>query len=81
MGQVLQFRRNNVFFPETTVAMGNAYEKAIASLPYETKSVSYFRERVAKKIMKAAYAGKINVEQLRQSGLLEIVGGQSVAKR
>jgi hypothetical protein len=33
------------------------------------RSVFYFRERIAKRIMRAAYAGKIDREQLRQSGL------------
>ena len=69
MGQVLKFRCNDVFFPEVTVSMGAAYDAAIATLPPDARSVFYFRERIAKRIMKAAYAGEIDREQLRQSGL------------
>jgi hypothetical protein len=42
MGQVLKFRQNDVFFPEVTVAMGEAYETAIATLPPDAQSVSVF---------------------------------------
>jgi hypothetical protein len=66
MGQVRKFRCNDVFFPEVTASMGEAYDAAIASLPPDARSVFYFRERIAKRIMKAAYAGEI---QLCQSGL------------
>ena len=69
MGQVLKFRHNDVFFPEVTVSMGEAYDAAIATLPPDARSVFIFRERIAKRIMKAAYAGEIDREQLRQSGL------------
>jgi hypothetical protein len=69
MGQVLKFRCNDVFFPEVTASMGEAYDAAIASLPPDARSVFYFRERIAKRIMKAAYAGEIDRERLRQSGL------------
>jgi hypothetical protein len=69
MGKVLKFRCNDVFFPEVTVSMGAAYDAAIATLPPDARSVFYFRERVAKRIMRAAYAGEIDREQLRQSGL------------
>jgi hypothetical protein len=69
MGQVLKFRCNDVFFPETIAAMGEAYDTAVAALPANAKSVFYFRERIAKRIMKAAYAGEIDREQLRRSGL------------
>jgi hypothetical protein len=69
MGQVLKFRCNDVFFPEVMVSMGEAYDTAIARLPPDARSVFYFRERIAKRIMRAAYAGEIDREQLRQSGL------------
>jgi hypothetical protein len=69
MGQVLKFRCNDVFFPEVTVSMGAAYDAAIATLPPDARSVFYFRERITKRIMRAAYAGEIDREQLRQSGL------------
>jgi hypothetical protein len=70
MGQVLKFRCNDVFFPEVTASMGEAYDTAIATLPPDARSICYFRERIAKRIMKAAYAGEIDREQLRKSGLL-----------
>jgi len=47
-----------------------AYDTAIATLPHDAKSEFIVRERIAKRIMKAAYAGEINRERLRQSGLL-----------
>jgi uncharacterized membrane protein len=71
MAQVLKFRCNDVFFPEVTASMGEAYDAAIASLPPDARSVFYFHERIAKRIMKAAYAGEIDREQLRQSGLMD----------
>jgi hypothetical protein len=69
MGQVLKFRLNDVFFPDVTLAMGDAYDTAIATLPPDARSVFYFRERIAKRVMMAAYQGVIDREQLRQSGL------------
>jgi hypothetical protein len=59
MGQVVQFRRNDVFSPEATLAMGNAYDTAIASLQDDAKSALIACERIAKK---AAYAGEIDRE-------------------
>jgi hypothetical protein len=60
MGQVLKFRCNDVFFPGVMVSMGEAYDAAIATLPPDAQSVFYFRERKARRIMKAAYAGEID---------------------
>ena len=51
------------------MSMGEAYDAAIATLPPDAQSVLYFRERIAKRIMKAAFAGEIDQEQLRQSSL------------
>ena len=59
MGQVLKFRCNDVFFPEVTVSMREAYDAAIATLPPDARSVFYFRERIAKRIMKAALPEKL----------------------
>jgi hypothetical protein len=69
MGQILLFRCNDVFPPEATAAMGEAYETAIAALQDDAKSALTVRERIAKRIMRAAYAGEIDQERLRQSGL------------
>jgi hypothetical protein len=83
MGQVLKFRQNDVFFPEVALAMGEAYDAAIATLPPEARSVFYFRNRIARRIMKAAYAGEIDREQLRRSGLFDdrrlTKGGKALA--
>ncbi|MGC2074788.1 MAG: hypothetical protein WA728_01895, partial [Xanthobacteraceae bacterium] len=53
-GQVLKFRQNDVFFPEVTLAMGEAYDAAIATLPPDARSIFYFRKRIAMRIIKAA---------------------------
>lgn len=71
MGQVLKFRQNDVFFPEVTLAMGEAYDAAIATLPPDARSIFYFRKRIAMRIIKAAYAGEIDRQQLRRSGLFD----------
>jgi hypothetical protein len=55
--------------------MGEAYDAAIATLPPDVRSVFYFHERIAKRIMKAAFAGEIDREQLRQSGLIGLIKG------
>jgi hypothetical protein len=70
MGQVLQFRRKNVFFPEATTAMGEAYDIAIGTLSDDTKSICYVRDLVARRIIKAAYTGEVDRERLCRSGLL-----------
>ncbi|MGB8628890.1 MAG: hypothetical protein WCD69_05800 [Xanthobacteraceae bacterium] len=69
VGQVLLIRCNDVFPPEATAAMGEAYDTAIAALHNDAKAVLIVRERIAKRIMRAAYAGEIDQERLRQSGL------------
>jgi hypothetical protein len=69
MGQLLQFRRNDVFPPEATAVIGEAYNTAIATLQDHAKSALIIRERIAKRIMRAAYAGEIDRDRLRQSGL------------
>lgn len=71
MGQVLKFRQKDVFFPEVTLAMGEAYDAAIATLPPDARSIFYFRKRIAMRIIKAAYAGEIDRQQLRRSGLFD----------
>jgi hypothetical protein len=69
MGQVIPFRRENAFLPEITSTMGEAYDTAIASLQDDAKYLLIIRERIAKRIMKAAYDGEIDEQRLRQSGL------------
>jgi hypothetical protein len=69
MADILQFRpRLNVFAPELTTAMGNAYDKAIATLP-DTESEWVVRELVAKRIIRLARRGELDPEHLCSSAL------------
>jgi hypothetical protein len=69
MCQVLPFRRENAFLPETTRTMGEAYDSAIATLQNGAGSELFVRELVAKRIIHAASIGEVDRERLRQSGL------------
>ena len=67
MGQVLQFpRRQNIFFPETTQAMGYT---AIASLREDAASELFVRDLVAKRIIKMARRGEVDRERLCKSAI------------
>ena len=69
MADILQFRpRLSVFAPELTSAMGNAYDKAIASLP-DNQAELAVRELVAKRIVRLARRGERNPEHLCSSAL------------
>jgi hypothetical protein len=71
MADILQFRpRLNVFAPELTLAMGDAYDKAIASLP-NTEAELMVRELVAKRIIRLARRGERDPEQLGAVGIQE----------
>jgi hypothetical protein len=64
MADILQFRpRVNVFAPELTSAMGDAYEKAIASLLNNNSELAV-RELVAKRIVRLARRGERDPEYL-----------------
>jgi hypothetical protein len=69
MCQVLPFRRENAFPPETTRTMGEAYDSAIATLQNGAGSELFIRELVAKRIIHAASIGEVDRERLRQLGL------------
>ncbi len=70
MGKILQFtRRNNVFDPETTTAMGEAYDRAIANLHINTESEFVVRRLVAKRIIKMARSGELDRDQLYLSAI------------
>jgi hypothetical protein len=69
MGQVIPFRRENAFLPETTKRMGEAYDSAIATLQNDAKAELFVRELIAKRIIHAAYIGEVDRERLRQVGL------------
>jgi hypothetical protein len=67
MADILQFRpRLNVFAPELTSAMGDAYDKAVAELSNTERVV---RELVAKRIIRLARRGECDAEHLCRSAL------------
>jgi hypothetical protein len=69
MADILQFRpRLNVFAPDLTSAMADAYDKAIASLP-NTETDLAVRELVAKRIVRSAWRGERDPEHLCSSAL------------
>ena len=68
MADILQFRpRLTVFAPQTS-AMGDAYDKAIATLA-NTDCELMVRELVAKRIIRLARRGECNPEHLCSSAL------------
>jgi hypothetical protein len=69
VADILQFRpRVNVFAPELTSAMGDAYDKAIAALT-TTDSELMVRELLAKRIIRLARRGEFDPEHLCSSAL------------
>jgi hypothetical protein len=69
MADILQFRpRLNVFAPEQTSAMGDAYDKAIGTLA-NTDCELMVRELVAKRIVRSARRGECDREHLCSSAL------------
>ena len=69
MADILQFRpRVNVFAPELTSAMGDAYDKAIAALT-TTDSELMVRELLAKRIIRLARRGEFDPAHLCSSAL------------
>jgi len=69
MADILQFRpRLDVFAPELTAAMGDAYDKAIATLS-NNHSEWMVRELVAKRIIRLARRGERDPEHLCSSAL------------
>jgi hypothetical protein len=79
MGQVVQFRRNDVFSPEATLAMGNAYDTAIGALPH-SQSDFFVRERIAKRIMKALMRGQSTESNSANRNYSASMSGPKVAK-
>jgi hypothetical protein len=64
MADILQFRpRLDVFVPELTSAMGDAYDKAIAALSNNDSELAV-RELVAKRIVRLAKRGERDPEHL-----------------
>ena len=65
MAQILPFvRRRNVFEPDVTLAMGDAYDKAIATIPTEAQSLFVVRQLIAKRIIRMAQKGVVDRDQL-----------------
>jgi len=65
VGQVLPFiRRSNVFAPDVTSAMGEAYDKAMGTIYPDAESQSVVRELIAKRIVRMAQKGVVDRDQL-----------------
>jgi len=65
MAQILPFiRRCNVFEPDVTLAMGDAYDKAMATISTEAQSQFVVRELIARRIIRMAQKGVVDRDQL-----------------
>ena len=65
MAQILPFvRRSNVFNTDATLAMGEAYDKAISTIHPEAESQFVVRELIAKRIIQIAQKGVVDRDQL-----------------
>ena len=64
MAQILPFiRRCNVFEPDVTLAMGDAYDKAMATISTEAQSQFVVRELIARRIIRMAQKGVVDRDQ------------------
>ena len=65
VAQILPFiRRSSAFAPDVTLAMGEAYDKAIGTLYPDAKSQFVVREMIAKRIIRMAHKGVVDRDQL-----------------
>jgi len=65
MAQILPFiRRCNVYEPDVTLAMGDAYDKAMATISTEAQSQFVVRELIARRIIRMAQKGVVDRDQL-----------------
>jgi len=65
MAQILPFvSRYNVFNPDATLAMGEAYDKAIDTVHSDAESQFVVRELIAKRIIRMAQKGVVDRDQL-----------------
>jgi hypothetical protein len=70
MGEVLQFvRRRNVFGPDMTSVMGEAYDEAMATLCDGAGTGYVIRELVARRIVTMARNGEVDRERLCKTAL------------
>ena len=78
MGQVLPFiRRNGVFAPDVTLAMGEAYDRAIGTVHTNAESQSVIRELIAKRIIQTAHKGVVDRELCTSAAQTTILFGVS----
>ena len=64
MAQILPFRRCTAFDPDTTSAMGEAYDKAIGTIHSDAQSQFVIRELIAKRIIRMAQKDLVDRNQL-----------------
>ena len=65
VAQILPFiRRSNVFAPDATLAMGEAYDKAIGTIYPAVELQFVVRELIAKRIILMAHKGVVDRDQL-----------------
>ena len=65
VAQILPFiRRSSVFAPDVTLAMGEAYDKAITTIYPDAESQFVVRELIAKRIIRMAPKGVVDRDQL-----------------
>ncbi len=70
MAQIIPFaHRRNVFGPEDTGVMGDAYDEAALTLQNDLKTQRVIRELLAKRIIRLAKSGKVDRDRLRSSAL------------
>jgi hypothetical protein len=83
MAQILPFiRRSSVFAPDVTLAMGEAYDKAISTIYPDAESQFIVRELIAKRIIRMAQKGGADRDQLCTSAAqMTILFGVSALDR
>jgi hypothetical protein len=64
MAQILPFRRCTAFDPDATLAMGEAYDKAIGTIHPDAESQFFVRELIAKRTIQIAHKGVVDRGQL-----------------
>ena len=65
VAQILPFiRRSSVFAPDVTLAMGEAYDKAIGTVYPDAESRIVVRELIAKRTIRMAQKGVVDRDQL-----------------
>jgi hypothetical protein len=65
MAQILPFVRCCIVFsPDATLAMGQAFDKAIGTIHPDAKSQFVARELIAKRIIRMAQKGVVDRDQL-----------------